>query len=163
MPVIYWHFNECLSAQNIIANMERMLGCAAKMRWIGWEHVSGQKERASTFWIQSAKCSDSHKNFTQGCWRYAWTTRIYDNRIKKPVYLHMFFFLYWGHYRKPQQFYRLCCSLQMWLPTNSNMLISAMQTFEISELLTHTRINHIYRCSLDAVDLAANQIMLVLV
>lgn len=51
MPVIYWHFNGCLSTQNIIASMERMLGCADKMRWTGWEHTSGQKERSSRLWI----------------------------------------------------------------------------------------------------------------
>lgn len=81
MPVVYWHFNECLSTQNIIASTERMLGCAAKVRWIGWEHESGWKERSSRFQRQSVKWSDSHKNFTQGCGRHAWATGIYDNQI----------------------------------------------------------------------------------
>jgi len=71
MPVVYWHFNECLSTQNINASTERMLGCAAKMRQIGWEHVSGWKERSSRFQRQSVKCSDRHQNVTQGCGRHA--------------------------------------------------------------------------------------------
>lgn len=78
MSVIYWHFNKCLSTQNIIASMERMLGCADKMRWIGWEHISGQKERPSQL-----------QTVGKGLWQPQklhpglWKTRLnHDNQVK---------------------------------------------------------------------------------
>lgn len=152
--------NACL-LKTLLQALKEYLAVQPKWNGLVENICQDRKKRSSMFQRQSVKVLlKPQKIYAEVYGKHAWSTRTYNSQTNKQFLLLVFYLevIIW----KPQSILQSILFFPNMIPPMSNMQISAMQIFEISELFMYTRISDIYGCSLHAVGFTTKQIILVL-